>query len=57
MVFSTLEEIKREVGHHPNASVVKVYSLIKFVEDIMRIIIDTLNSLKVCLTYYINIFS
>ena len=49
MVFSTLNEIRKETENCMNKSVGRVNSLIKFIEDIMRIIIDPLNVLRVIL--------
>jgi hypothetical protein len=47
MVFSTLQEIETEIVDFPEESKTKVEALIGFIEGIMRIIIDPLNSTKV----------
>ena len=47
MVFSTLQGIEIEIVDFQEESKTKVEALMRFVEGIMRIIIDPLNSTKV----------
>ena len=57
MVFSTLSEIKRETRNSRDASVSNVNYLIKFIEEIMKIMIQPLNVLRVMKKRYIIKFT